>query len=98
MWVRLEGPMPPLNTYSQTIPKYSWSAASLECWVGHCEGCTFYVPMTRCLPSDGEVELRHRTQERTNCKAGLTYGVKSSKAKAFRESFMETGLEGFWPV
>lgn len=56
------------------------------------------MPMTRCLPSDGEVELRHRTQERTNCKAGLTYGVKSSKAKAFRESFMETGLEGFGQV
>ena len=37
----LKGPMPPLNTYGQTIPKYSWSAASSNT-AGHCGGCTFY--------------------------------------------------------
>lgn len=51
----------PLNAYCQSIPKYSWSAVcsnTARHW-GHT------TSMARCLPKDGEVELRHRTQKST---------------------------------
>lgn len=73
----LKGPMPPLNTYSQTIPKYSWSAASLNA-AGYCEGCTFYaydkVPALR---------WRGRTEHRKEltAKQGLPMGSRVQRQK-----------------
>ena len=92
----LKGPMPPLNTYGQTIPKYSWSAASLNA-AGYCEGCTFYaynkVPALR---------WRGRTEHRKEltAKQGLPTGSRVQRQKHSAKASWKWGLKdlGRWRV
>ena len=86
--------MPPLNTYCQTIPKYSWSSASLNA-PRNCGRCTFY-DYDKSLRWGGRTKAQ--STEKNQVLSSTCHGAKSSEAEAFRESFMAAGLEGFGQV